>query len=546
MAFNATGGDSGEFHYLVDICLDSTTLRYADQDLSLQMGTLTGAFYEGRLPKSGTLVRDLGTFLEAREQLNTFALQIDNKDQSLSTLLWNATYANRPVKVWLGEGENLSDYSLLYAGLIEFPGGVEFDDQTATISLVDRRVKDRRLLPSTANKFTTERYPYLETRARTQSIPIVFGDWSSLAASGLSIPCVCINTTIPKFQIACHGISSIDRYLKNAAVVSPSNIRNKSLSLSTFELSGVTYDATSDIMSVNCHGLYTANGTCMETPAAVLRGLQTNFLALTTTDLDVTAYHTVEGHTSTVQVRRYIDTETESDTLMTELLNEAQIDMRFIGGKYSPKYRYLDAGVNRMAIKIEDIALVGEDQEAADFAVRFDPDRMYCNKIPAKWQYDPIDAKFLSATTMSSTFAIVRDQNTVERAMDFYWMWDKAQVESRIARELVLFGVEPAFVEAKLSKRVALQDLADQIDITYSVFSGATFQIRRVETDLGEKTVRVSAYNIFNDSWGEFVSDTAPVWGAATQAQRREQGFWCNASGLAESGDLNSDMSKWY
>lgn len=546
MAFNATGGGSGFFHYLVDISLASTTLRYADEDLSIKLGTLTGAFYGGRLPRSGTIVRDLGTFLEAREQVNSFAINLDNRDQALSTLFWNATFANKPVHVWLGEGDSISDYSQIFVGNIEFPGGVEFDDQIVTVSIVDKRLRDRRILPLSTEKYTTQRYPNVEARYKTEPIPIVYGDWSSAAASGVSLPCACVNTLTQQFKVAGHGLKSIDRYLKNAAVLGPANIKNVSLSAATFELSAVAYDATSDVISVNCQGQYTANGSLIESPSYTLRHVLTAYQGLTGADLNGTAFNTLEGHTATFKLRRFIDTESQSDTLIQEMLNECQVDLRFVDGKYSPKYRFLDSGEQRMNVFAEDIVLADDRQEVGDFAVRFDPDRMYVNKIPAKYQYDPIDAKYLSATTQSSTLAILRDGGTVERAMDFNWMYDKTQVESRVARELFLFSKQPAHIEARFAKRVLMEDLADQLDITYSVFSGATFQIRRIETDLGQMTARVSAYNIFTDVWGVFCTAGATTWESATDDQRRDQGFWCNASGLALPGDSNSDWSKWY
>lgn len=546
MAFNATAGRSGEFHYLVEICLDSTTLRYADADLSIKMGTLTGAFFEGRLPRSGELVRDLGTFLEAREQINTYSLIVDNSDGTLGTVLFNATFGNRPVRVWLGEGEDLDDYSLAFVGNIDFPGGVEFDDEQAFIEVVDKRVKDRRVLPLSTEKYTPERYPRLEPRAKTYPIPLLYGNWSSAAGSGVSIPCVCVDTDALTFKVAGHSIYSIDRYLLNAAVLnSKSQIKNVSLSQATFQLSAVAYDATSDTVSVNCGGYYDGGG-LIQAPSPMLKHVLITQLGLSSTDLNVTAFDTMHTHTSDVKLRRYISEETQSDVMITELLNETQTDLRFVNGKYSPKYRYLDPGTERFDVLDPDIVLRREDQEAYDFKVTFDPDRMYTNCIPARYQWDPIDTKFLSATTQSSTEAINRDGTKVERTMDFMWMWDQTQVEERIARELVLFSVQPVHVSFRASKRLLLHDLADQIDVTHGPFVAESFQIRRIELDLGSMTPRVYGYNIFSDLWGSWTEDSAPNWSSATEAQRREQGFWTDDDGLADPSDPNSDMSRWF
>lgn len=498
MPLDATGL-SGYVNYLVEITLDSTVLRYGFEDASVLTKveeTWSGAFYEGRIKSASALSRDLGTFLESREQIGTLALELDNSDGSIGTKLYNATIANKAVDVYVGEGYWKDGYTKVYVGAIDFPGGVEWNDEKATINIVDKRVKHRRILPLSEQVYKKENYPNIEKRALTEPIPIVYGNWASNAASGCSVPCVCIDTTIPKFKIAGHGIKSIDRYIQNAAVVSPSNIANVSLAAATFEFDGLTYDATSDTVSVNCQGIQTVNGTLIESPGGIYRNILTAYLGLTTSDFFEIAFTQLESETSGLVCRRYIDTQTESDVLIQQLMNECEIDTRFQYGLYSPKYRSLTNLSAPKDIHVGDI-LTEQNGEVADFTIQLDPDRLYTNKVAARYQYDPVDAQFLSATTISNATAMTRDQGTYERQMDFMWMWDKADIEPRINREISLFSEQPVFIEAKLGRRAILLNPADQIEVTYGPFVNENFQIRRIDSDFQNLSCRITAYNIF-------------------------------------------------
>lgn len=552
MPFDATGA-SGYFHYLVDIVLDSTTLRYADEDVSIK--DTDGYFYQGRVRPNSALVRDLGTFLEAREQVSTFNLELDNSDGAIGTILLNSTLANRPVDLWIGEGKHKTNYTKVYSGMIDFPGGVEWTDAKASITIADRRSKDRKILPRSEEKYTKERYPNVEKRALTQPIPICFGDWSSAAASGASVPCVCIDTTVPKFHVAGHGIKSIDRYILNAEILAPTQVKNVSLSMATFELSGLAYDATSDTMSVNCKGLATANGTLIETPSYVLRSILTSYMGLTTTDLVGTAFNDVEIETFDYRLRRFINYETTSDVLVQDLLNETQIDLRFEYGNYSPKYRSLTNLTYRKEIRADDIVLASNSNDAADFTVSPDPDRMYANKVVCRYQYDPVDSQFLSATTVDCTTAQVRDGVTCERQMDFNWIYLTNQVDQRTGRELFFFSEQPIFVDAKMTRRILTANLADLLLVSYGVFptgslNGQLLQVRRIETDLGTMTARVNCYNVFSSRYGShygvWTADDAPIYDDATTAERNYFGFWTDADGYAKPGDYNSETSHWF
>jgi len=553
MAF-AASGSSGAYHYLVEFVLDTTTLRYADEDLSIQESNATGYFYAGRLPVSSiTLVRDLGTFLEPHEAIQNFDVAVDNHDGHAQNLINTMSFANRRVRLWLGEGERKSQYSEVFSGHVAHPNGVSWDEDQATFTVIDQRIKHRRLLPP--DRFISSSYPNVEAKGRNQPIPILYGDWGLSAGSGngsLSIPVICTNMAAAqkRFKVCDHGLKGLDRVLRNAVALNlATEVNNICLTDGTFGIAtGISYSSTTDTISVNCRGAKTANGTLIERPMDVLRHLQTAWLGLTATDLNITAYHTVNvSGTGSEKVRRWISTEINSEQIIKELLNESQVDMRFVGGKYSPKWRTIDLEPSRVDFREYDIMLVDEQSEKADFSVSKDPDRLFANKVRARYRWDPIDAVYDGSYTRQVTASVAAVSAVVERVMDFEWYYRTAEAKTRVDRELATFTKETTNIQFRAGPRALLLNLADQIDLTYNIFSERAVQIRRLETDLGAMTTRVSGFNLFMLGLGRWTSATAPNWNNASQTERASQGFWCDASGFASASDSTSqNISRWY
>ncbi len=543
MGYNATA-HSGEYHVLFDVVLDATTLRFADEDIDILTSNTTGFYYEGRVFPGSTLRRAMGSILEPKEYIETFTMKLDNRDGAIQGYLETYKWANRAVNIWLGEGHSKSNYSNVFPATVVHPNGISWDESEAQILLADRRIKDRRELPS--ETFTTATYPNLESKAKEKQIPIWFGDWRSTVGNGLSVPAYCVNTATKQFKICGHGVKQVERVLKNAIALNlTTQVTNISLSTASFNLStGVSWNATSDVISVNGQGVKTANGTLVESVDKILRTIYTNFLGLTSTDLNITNFHTLSTEVDFV-FRRFIDTTISSEELIGSLLNESQTDMRFSGGKYSPKYRTLDAAENRVDYRDVDIAI--NDDENAVFSVQRDPDRTYCNRVRSKFDYDPVNECYNQNYTYNATAAQEDDLTTTERLWDMQWHYLSADAQTRIEREVVEYSNEPVWVNTQLTHRALTKSLADQIDITYNVFEDRPFIIRKMDTDLLEMTTTVAAYNLFAGAWGRWTADTAPSWLLSTSSQRQTQGYWSDDSGYINTPNVDSfRQSLWY
>jgi hypothetical protein len=543
MAFSATGA-SGEYHILADILLDSTTLRYADEDISIQSSNSCGHFYEGKL-LPGSIVRQMNSAIEPIERIEVYNLVLDNRDNEIASMIYNGTFANKEVNIYLGEGESRANYSNVLPGIVAYPNGIRWDEDTATITVVDRRIRDRRVLPDT--RFEADDFPFIEQKSRSQPAPIVYGDWRYSVGDEIGVPAYCVNTNTNTFRCAGHDIKQIQRVVKNAVALNlTTQVTGVTASTAQFSIhQSVGYNATSDIISVNVQGHQTINGTLIENPQDILKHMYTRYCDLTGTDLNVTAFHSLGDDVDSL-FRRCVTVQTTTETLVGELLNEAQIDMRFVNGKYSPKYRGLDLEANRPDMREDDIVI--DDDEKAVFSVEYDPERYYCNQIIANYDWDPVDQQWNHTHTVDATTAQARVNALVQRTWDMGWVYQRTDAVNRGVRELIRYSSEPITVDAMFTNRQLTRNLADQFDLTYSVFSNWPFQVQRMDTDLINMTTRIRGEDMYGmAAIGRWTGDAAPSWVDSARTDKLWQGYWTDDVGYANPADYTSIYwSVWY
>lgn len=540
MAFAPTGAPNA-YHVLVEFALDSTTLRYADEDLSIQSSATAGAYYEGRLTRTGTIRRQLNSVLEPRERIETYDVILDNRDLVLARLLTVCTFANREVNIWLGTGVCKASYSNVFPAAVVHPNGITWDEDEATITVADRRLKDRKILP--LNKYTTTDWPHLEPRAVAQPRPIWYGDWRSTVGDGLAVPATCVNTSTKTFRVADHGVLQVERVLKNAAALNlTTQVTGLNLTLAQFSLSGVSYDATSDIVSVNGQGIKTAAGTCIQDPAMVLKDLQTRFCGVSSAAINGTAYHTLDANL-TFAVRRFINQTDSTETYIGQLLNESNIDLRFVAGQYAPRWRILDLAAERTDFWEDDV--LTDQTEKADFRVEYDPERYYCNQIRARGAWDPVDERYTQSNTANLTTEQRNVCAVIAREWDLQWLYDPDDIAERIGNEVSTYGANPLTVHVGLGPRALMLNLADQIDLTYSILTERPLSLRYIETNLVDMTVRARGDDVYYlGGVGRWAGDGAASYATAPSG---DIGYWSNSVGYIVTGSPGTaNRSRWY
>ena len=553
MAFNADQ-DSPNVHYLVEIVLDTITLRYAEVDLARSDGTL----WKGLLIPNTSVRSSLGSLRESKFTTASFTITLDNHDDYIRGLLDQYQVANRAVIIYIGDGAASGNYSEWIRGVIRFPGGVSYNQGQATIACDDPRERDALNLPTT--RFDPATYTNMETKSYYKPIPIVYGDWRTTAGGGEKIPAYQTDSTIGtggRFHVANHCIKAIEAVYKNGA----------SVSFTGDEVNGrftlnVAYTPATDTITVNCRGATvdaTTAGALLENPALILKDLVKTWLGKADADLDLTAFTLFQTNTTSTLCRRWIGGERlSSHTLIQDLMIESWCDLAIITNLYTPVYRIVADVGTLTNMKDYDILKSGSGSSASfAFQVQRDPDRLFCNKVEGSYQYDPVAGTYAKVYSFQDAASQASALTTMERpTFSFKWIYVTTDIQNRVQLEVYVFGsAEVEVLNVTLLNRSIFYDPTDQFGLIFDKYGteatavGAPFQVRSSERRMGQLINTIVAWNMLSLSPGRWTGPAATTWLLSTAYEQWSQGYWTDASGFADTGGspaAASKRSRWF
>lgn len=512
-----------EFHVLAVIELTDLTLRYADTNMSMSDGN----FYEGRL-EAGNLSRAFSCWTEPKQRQSTLAITLKDHDRTVRAFLDSFAWGLRPVKVYVGKGRALEDYTLDFDGIVKFPGGISYDDRRVRIQLRDARDRDTVTLPS--GKYLTVNYPNLEEESIGRVKPIVYGDWSDTA-----IPCVCTDTTVNEFTAADHAIKAIVQAYKNGAAVSHTN---ENLAAASFRIS--SYDPENDTVTVRLQGKPDGDGNLITHPVDILLDLQENYIGIDAADIDTEAYDDLKEEISGFAARRFIGWWTAlSDTLIEEIAAECGFDIIVENGKYTVK--------SRIPSQAYETLYDETNVMAGSMAVEFDPEGLYSNRMMGDYDFDPVNSTYRNRYQADNTVEQAAAGQVISRTMRFCWLYQDSDVETMVERTMLLFSHEVRVVRFEGLGEAILTQLADRVGFTFANFTGRPLLVREIGKDFKSRSCEIAGYDVLSfASPGYWTGDDAPAYADATAEQRKSQGFFTDDDGCAEPGNEASKVSHWW
>lgn len=541
MALDLTKGTE-QWRQVIEIALDSGTVRYAFTDLALDDGT----YYSGRIRSMPVLRRSAGGFLDPRIVEPRLSIALDNADMAIRDSFDSTTWGNRTVTVKVGQGTAAADYETVYTGSIAYPAGMSWDELEATIVVRSNIASDARSLP--INKFNTSTYPNIETKSQWLPIPIVYGDWLQGSGSGERVPCFCINTSTRQFKIADHAIKRLEAVYLNGASVAFSST---DLANATFILD-VAYDPELDVVSANIQGATddgTSGGNLLVNLADIFDDILQTWLGVASSKIDATALASWNGFLSRADDgRRVISAETSSNTLLSELLVDGFADIRVADAKYAPRFRALQlTGLTTL----REFDILDDSPGKKQFSVEIDPQRVYGNEMVGDYSFDPITGRYNGSYEKEVSAEIAAKGARVRRRIKLNWIYKEAGAQARTEREAVLFGQDIEMPTIGFGPRALELGPTDQFRLTYNkwgnVDEGTPFQVRDVVSNYQGFTAKILAWNLQAlATYGTWTADAAPDWSSSNNTQRETQGYWTNASGEADSGNSASIRSIWF
>ena len=542
MPLNFDSNDT-DFLAYVKIVFSGETVRWGREERTLDDGTPV----EAKLVSMTRLRRSTGSLLDPRVEYPSVSLQIDNKPEQDGTRVQDLVelyeFANAAATIHVGQGVAAASFEELFTGFVKFPGGVSFNDEFLTIFLSDARAKDALYLPTV--RYTTGTFPNMETGKINYYRPIPIGDWRSTAEGGLSVPCVQIDSTVGaggQFEIAGIPLKQLEDVKKNgvSAAYSAVDVDNKRFTLD------VGYAPGTDVITAHILGATddnTVSGTAAEMAPDIFEYVYEHHLSVASANINDTALSDWLANldASRDKMRRWIGgaAQIHSDDLIAQLMTEGFADLGIEAGKYYPRYRIVSTGASLPQVMEEDIKQAGDNQGRI-FEVETEPEDIYANKVVADYQYDPVSALFKAESTQSDAAAIAAKGQTVQRNMEFHWLYQLTGAGDRTAREIYVFSGNPELVRMEVGPMGTVLEPSEQLRIVYNKFTadgtglGVPFQVRDHEADFLQMIAVILAWNILRLGTGTWTEDAAVTWNTATVAQRREKGFWTDDLGYAD------------
>lgn len=550
MAFDPTSNNR-QYRFYFKIELNSVTLYLSNEHFTLSDGTAV----DGRIINAAPLVRRAGPIQDPRLELPRLSIDVDNGEEPDGTRFQDYfdlySWATRAVTLYIGYGATAGDYTAIFTGVTQFPAGVEWDDELCTIRMVDNRAADARTLP--AGTYTTTVYANMEALYLNTPIPIVYGDWQTTAANGERVPCVQIDSTAGtggKFKIATHALKSIEKvWLNNADITANCTLDAAN---GEFTITTGTYTSGTDTVEANVQGATddgTTSGTLLQTAPDVFDDLLQTYLGVPAANIDSTALTAWANElTANDYVRRVINTETSSDTLIAELLTDAFADLDLEDGKYAPRYRVVSVGGGLTTYRAEDITTDGAGRKA--FEVQQDPEYIFVNELIAVYNRRATTGSYAGRYTTEDSGSITDVGLRQRRQLNLSWLYLQTGAEARAEKELYTFGAIPEVISVSLTPAASELTPTDQLRIAYNKYpetatGGAPFQVRDISLDPNTLAVSLTAWSMVRLLRRQWTGPSANNWATATATEQEEQGFWTNDDGEADPGDSASVGSIW-
>jgi hypothetical protein len=551
MAFDPTGAGQ-RYNNLFDVAVSGgSTYHWADRDLARDDGVLYT-----KLIKSVPPIRlSAGSIVGSRLVFPDVQIVVDNSDDAVRQIIDdNYGLANATFTWKIGQGAAAADYETRFTGRRRFPGGIDWDDTTVTMSLDNTINALARTLPT--NKIFTSVYPNAESKAVFKSIPYVYGDWRTTAGDGETVPAYQIDHTEGtggRFKVSDLNLKLIEAVYINGA--------SASFTASTSDLNGgefvldEAYVTATDIVTVNCLGATddrTTTGVLLETLPDLTDDILQNLLGVASGNIDSASLATWKmSLSSTERGRRWLGTEKSSNTILAELADEGFVDIVLDeDGQYTFPFRIATSPTSTTVLREAD--LVPTSGGGRHFKVLRDPEKTYANEVVADYAWHPTyDAAGLiseshgGAAETSDSDSITNVGQRYRRRLKLNWIYQAAGAADRAERELRAFMNELEFLEIAAGPRALTLKPADQFQLIYRKYEilstlGTSFMVRQITPDFRTMQARILAWNLDDLTPKRYQADASPAWPGATAYDQTVMGFYADAAGEAVPGNADS------
>ncbi len=463
-------------------------------------------------------------------------------DQIAKRWIWN----NKEVKILLGgDALDYSEYETIFVGRIM---ETAFTKTEFFLEIESKAFALLRLLP--INNYWTSNYADMDPTAEGKPIPYFWGSYNAAQAP----LCTCIdddydiNSSQWKIcDCTYHEILSITQvYVDFGAGAgwetmahANEDLANATFTIETKPVWGVTR------VKVAFEG-YHSGSVLIEGAPEIVEDILLNQCGMSASDLDAASFVASKASSATA-LNVHVEDETSALNIIEMI---CQSDFAFFdeGGDGSLRYRAWEPFMSG-TIPVLDETDILDDPEITEDASHL----YYRVRIGYSWSGE-LDELLYTAT--SSSVSLYKYGRSDHLTLDTY-LRDKSAGDG-LAQKINWLTRNPApIISLTLKAGLIDKTLGDKIRITlarapYEVVGGydeRTFEVIGKDVSCFPLLVNFKARDItgYGDNVGFWMGAAAPAWAAATDQEKDDSGFWCDADGYCLTADSDSlNKSLWW
>jgi len=508
---------------------------------------LNGKFYEPYIHERGipTLKQRNANIHWGISEISSGNLVLINNrgyfDQISRKFIWR----NKKVKLLLG-GNDLAygEYETLFTGIIV--------DKVFTRREVTLRLKSTafRLLESIPTTFfDTTTYPNMDPNKAGWAMPIYYGNYDSRISP--IVTCVDnpgVNQYI--FRVAVHSLKSISGASISYSGSSTFNtiaMDSYSESDATVQLTAAGYVNGYSKVRVAFEGKADASGNLIESGVSIVEDLLTSYCGYSSADIDATS-STCSAAIAEFNLNVPIEAEVQALAVI-ERVCVSELAYFDEDGDGQLRYRVWEPTITPSAPKVDDIdfleptPVIQDDSEWLFYKVRIGHSYRCWS---GGWIYDD----YYNADSQYKYG--IDDELTVNTYLR------SSNDGDTLARRMTILTRDPSpILTGRFKTPIINRLLGDKLQITldrapYETAGGyddRVFEIFGSELSFFPLEHKIQARDLvdYGKGQGFWMATGSPTYGACTQQQRDNSGFWCDTSGYAETADKDSlDKSRWW
>ena len=501
---------------LVEMDVGGETYYFSNEEAEVD-----DQYYQPRLLSTPPITSSIGSPHAPRQHNPRATLLFDDTDdwpaaeRFLTLAENNNNLVNAEFRLYEGEGTTKADFSLIYTGNVNVPGGLNFSRGRCQIQLAKALHRRNRGVPG-----------------------VQLGHSFGMANAALYRPRVFGNYTRSPEQF----LPTLDLGGGQFYIADPNDITSIGTvkdgdgnTISTYTDNGdgsITISPAPDEVFVSVVGASDVD--YGDRGSGMAAWLIKDVIGEPAASIDTTSFRAMDADTDDVRARAYFGGQTPREqTEAVDALIRVMGDL-FYDLVITPdgNYKAIRRGVTTAAIArtIEETDLRPRSGRV-DYDYRADPDKVLANRLTVRYAPDPATGTYTETYTQDDHQSQTDHGEVFLRQIDTPYFYEVSGAGNLADLWLYVFGRDIYQFTTQLEDVDELQP-GDELLVNLDQFTDLPIQVRGVEWDLGRRFTELQGFRLIRLEFREWAPDgLTGDFSTATDDQKAQYLFWTDSNG---------------